>query len=244
MSSGTVVTTTPVRTFLKDHEALVLAVVICVALWFGVGKVRDIIADHDNANLQAITVKTKSDLAAANAAAVSAAQSEADYKALADKVSAREAVLEQQLVTLAQALAAQQKKDATLTPPELVARWNTLVPAASATVSPAGVALPESGAVATVQQLEEVPALQNELSISNEKLTNADGLLTLRGKSVADLNTEVSGLRLVIADDGKKCDAQIKTVKDAAAKSRRRWFIIGYVAGFLSRQYIKSQTGF
>ncbi len=245
MNTGSVVTTTPIRTFLKDHEILLISILCFALTWVVVGKVQDAIAKHDNANLQAITVKSVNDLAAANAAAADAAQKEADFKALAEKMQAQDAVYQQQLLALTATLASQQKVDATLTPTDLVARFNTLVPDAKASVTPTGVALPESGAVATVQQLESVPVLESQLSITNGQLTDANKLLVSEGASIAPLHTEIDRLNVIVnVDDPKKCAAEIKVEKDKAAKSKRHWFIIGYVAGFLSRQYIKTTTGF
>ena len=120
-------------------------------------------------------------------------------------------------------------------PTELVARLNTLVPTASATVTPSGIALPEAGAVSVVQQLEQVPVLTQELANSQAETKNDLSLLTASNAQVATLNTEVSGLRLEITDDKTVCQDQIKVVKADAAKSKRRWFLIGVVAGFLGR---------
>ena len=245
MSTGSVVTATPVRTFLKDHEVLIIIVLLVVLGWFGIGKIQDIEAKHDDATLQAVTVKSVNDLAAASAAAADATQKEADFKALAEKMQAQDAIYQQQLLTLTAKLASQQKVDATLTPPALVARFNTLVPEARASVTSTGVALPESGAVATVQQLESVPVLESQLLITNGQLADSNKLLVSEGASIAPLHTEIDRLNVIVnVDDPKKCAAEIKVEKDKAAKSKRHWFIIGYVAGFLSRQYIKTTTGF
>ena len=106
------------------------------------------------------------------------------------------------------------------------------------------VTLPISGAVATVQQLELVPAQQQTLANTQKELSNVQSLVTAEGQQVATLNTEVGSLRLQITDNSAVCQAQIKVVKDAAAKSKRRWFYAGYILGFISRQLIKTETGF
>ena len=77
--------------------------------------------------------------------------------------------------------------------------------------------------------------LTQELSNSKQSEQNTDTLLTASNAQVATLNTEVSGLRLEITDDKTVCQDQIKVVKADAAKSKRRWFLIGVVAGFLGR---------
>ncbi|MGA2886070.1 MAG: hypothetical protein ABSE80_13115, partial [Halobacteriota archaeon] len=87
----------------------------------------------------------------------------------------------------------------------------------------------------TVDQLEQVPVLTQELSNTKGQLENVDSLLTASNAQVATLNALVSGLNLKAVDDKNACNAEIKGVKDDAAKSKRRWFLMGVVAGFLGR---------
>jgi urea transporter len=154
---------------------------------------------------------------------------------LAEKVNAQNAQLVAANTQLAVALTKQQHTDAGLPPTELANRWLTLVPEAKPTVITGGIMVPESGAVATVQQLELVPVQQQQLVNAQKELTNEQSLLTASTGQVATLNEEVSGLKLEAVDQTKVCTAQVAEVKAAAAKSKRKWFVIGYVAGFLTR---------
>ena len=123
----------------------------------------------------------------------------------------------------------------TLPPTELVARLNTLVPQADATVTPTGVALPEAGAVATVQQLEQVPVLTQQLSDETQIASDTAGLLAAANENRATLTDEISGLKLEAVDSAKVCTAQIAVIKAEARKSKRRWFVAGFVAGIATR---------
>jgi hypothetical protein len=158
-------------------------------------------------------------------------------------VGDQNAQLERNNTALVLALAKQQKTDATLPPTELAARLNTLVPTAGTTVTPTGVALPEAGAVATVQQLEQIPVLTQQLAGAQQEAKNDLSLLTASTGQVVTLNAEVSGLRLEAVDQAKVCDARVKVETDKIHKARSRWFKIGFIAGFLSRQIIKTETG-
>ena len=140
---------------------------------------------------------------------------------MSDKVAAQNAAL----VT---ALVKQQHTDASLPPSDLIARWNTLVPQAGATVTSTGVALPEAGAVATVQQLESVPVL-------TQQLANTNSLLGASQKQVVTLDQEVSGLNLQLVDNQKVCTEELKVQADQYKKSRWHWFWAGMAAGFLGR---------
>jgi hypothetical protein len=125
--------------------------------------------------------------------------------------------------------------------PELAQEWTKLVPGMAPNditfaLDPNGqITLTDDAAHKTVDQLEQVPVLTQELSNSKQSEQNTDTLLTASNAQVATLNTEVSGLRLEITDDKAVCQDQIKVVKDAARK-RERWFaIFGTILGFAAR---------
>ena len=221
--------------YVKLHERLIGLVLAAAVIWGVSGKIESVVAKHDKSQETQAQIVANAQQSKDAALATQAAQQAEQYKELSDKVAAQNAALEQANITLATALAKQQHTDATLPPTELVARLNTLVPTASATVTPSGIALPEAGAVSVVQQLEQVPVLTQELANSQAETKNDLSLLTASNAQVATLNTEVSGLRLEITDDKTVCQDQIKVVKADAAKSKRRWFLIGVVAGFLGR---------
>ena len=231
-------------TWIQKHERIILALVGGLVLWFAIGKIDTLIANHDHANLQQAQVAAAVQEEKNQALAAQIAQQAAEYKALAEKVEAQNAALEQVNVNLATALTKQQKTDAALPPTELVARWNTLVPAAGATVSPNGVFVGSQGAGTTVQQLEKVPVLAAQLDNEIAIESGTQKLLTSSEGRVVTLNDQVTDLKTQAVLNAKVCTDQIAVVKADARKSKRKWFIVGYIAGFLSRQYIKSATGF
>lgn len=238
MADSTAVTLHPISAFIKTHERLVFLAIAGLVLWFGIGKIDTLIQNHDNANLQQakVTAQSQADKTAAIAEQVQVQA--AQYQALASKLGAQNQALVQANVQATLALAQRQKTDATLPPTELVARWNALVPSANVAVSANGETLPTSGAVATVQQLELVPVQQQTLVNTQDELKNAQALVQAEGGQVTTLNTEVSSLNLQLVDNAKVCDARVKVETDKIHKARRRWFIIGYVTGFLSRQLL------
>jgi hypothetical protein len=232
----------PIATFsayIKAHEKLVLAFIAAGVLWFSIGHIEGIIAKHDDANLKQAQVTLATQASKDAVLATQATQQAEQYKALAAQVAQQNAALEATNAALAAALTRQQKTDATLPPIELVARLNTLVPTAGATFTPNGVTLPEAGAVATVQQLEKVPVLTQELSNSQAEAKNDLSLLTASTGQVATLNSEVSGLRLENTDEKNVCTQQLRVQADAARKRERRIGIIGAVIGVILRSMIK-----
>jgi hypothetical protein len=224
---------------LKAHEKLILALIAAGVLWFAIGKVDGIIAKHDDANLKQaqIVATAQEDKNAAIAAQV--ASDKAAFDALQAKLQAQDAALVQANVALATALTKQQKVDSQMNPSELVDRWNVLVPNAQATPVAAGVNVSSAGALATVTQLELIPAQQQELVNDHALIANADTLAVAQTKQVTDLTVQVTGLKLQSVDDAKVCQAQIAVVKADARKSKRRWFIAGFVAGIATRIFGK-----
>lgn len=230
---------------LETHKHLVLAVIAGVVLWFGIGKVDQLIANHDHAALQQaqVVAQVQADKTAAIAAQV--VQQAVQFQSLAEKAQVQNVALIQANAQLAAALAKQQKTDATLPPSDLVSRLNVLVPQAGAvlTTKPDGVILPTQGTIAVVQQLEQVPVLSTQLENERTQLGNAQELLTASSQQVATLDTEVGSLNLQLGDDAKVCAVQIATVKADARKSKKRWFLAGYVAGLVTRGAIRLLTG-
>lgn len=235
---------TAVSGFVKLHERLLVIVFVVVLLWGVSGKVESIIAAHDNANLNAekaaLATQVEKNASTAALVAQQAVQFQ-EQKAQADKANA---ALEQANAALVAALTRQQKADATMTLPDLAVRWGQLVPNPGLAVSNGKLTVSESGAHATVNELEKVPALTQQLDTAKIEKKNVDALLLASTGQVATLNTLVDGKNAEIKKAGDVCEGRIKVVKDEARKSKRRWFVIGYVAGFLSRQYIKTATGF
>jgi len=228
--------------YLKEHERLILALVFVCLSWFTFGKIENVILAHDKANLTQAQVadKVQADKNAATAAL--ALQQAQQYLVLAQQEAADKALLVQQNTALAAALAARQKTDATLPPTELVARWNALVPA-GATVSPNGVNVPSNGAVTTVQELEKVPVLTQQLANETKIVGDDAALLVSRDAQVATLDTQIAGLNTKMTLDAKVCSDQIAVVKAEAAKSKRKWFIGGVVVGLSIRGAVKVLFG-
>ncbi len=229
--------------WLQRHERLVLAVIAGVALWFAIGKIDTLLVNHDRAATEQAKIVAAVQQEKNDALAVQVAQQAAQYKELTDEVQAQNAQLEQANVALVATLTKQQKVDASLPLPELTNRWLALVPEAKPVATPTGVSLTDAGARATVQQLELIPAQQQELVTAQTELKNDQNLISAADASITTLNLRVDGLGLQLADNAKVCATQLATVKAEARKSKRTWFYIGYGAGLATRAAIGFLTG-
>jgi hypothetical protein len=223
---------------IQSHKILIICILGFILVWFLSGKYQSIIADHDNKTLQAQKLVTEAD---AKASAQIAAQVQSDayqLQILTAKIQAQDAQLIAANAALASALSKQQKTDATLPLPDLAVRWGQLIPNVNPTANPNGtVSVTSTGALNTVNQLEKIPILTQELSNETAKNDSDATLLTNASKNIVDLNLQMSGLNKLIADNSTQCEIQIKVVKAQSAKSKRKWFIFGYVSGFISGLY-------
>lgn len=234
-----------IRQFLLDHERLLIVVIAALVIWVGYVKVTNIIEEHDKEQLQQAQIVANQQ-AAQNAVLAKQAQDDAaKLQALTAQLEAQNQQLANANTQLASALAKQQHTDATLPPTELAQRWAQItpnMPAGGVTVSPDNsMKVTQAGAVATVQQLEQVPVLKQELDNTTTQKNNDEQLLAASNKSIFDLNAQVGGLQKQIVANDNVCKEQIKVVKDEARKSKRRWFIIGYIAGFASKAFLSSK---
>ena len=230
-------------TWIQKHERILLAMVAGVVLWFAIGKIDTLIANHDHARLTEAQATALIQEHKNEALAAAAQQAAAQYQALAEKVSAQNAALEQANVMMATALTKQQHADSIMPESELISRWATLVPTVSFDGTPAG---PNGGFVinderarATVIELEKIPVLNSELENERTQEENDRKLIDAGISEKQSLYAQVDGLKLQLGDNNKVCKAEVASVKAEARKSKRRWFLIGYIAGFLSRQVIK-----
>lgn len=241
-STAPVTGSTPglIRTFLLDHERLLIVLVAAVVLWWGYGKYAQIRLEHDNSALQQAKITADAQVAANQQLAQQVADDKAQLQVLTDKLTAQNQQLTAANIALATALTKQQKTDASLPVPDLVNRWAQLAPGtnfAGAVGSGNNVSVTPANALATVQQLEKVPVLTQELANEITQKQNDDQLLVSANKSIFDLNSQVTGAVKLDTDHQAQCAEQIKVVKDEARKSKRRWFIIGFISGLITGHY-------
>jgi hypothetical protein len=247
-----------IRSFLLDHEKLLIVIIVAITLWWGYGKYAQIRLDHDNAALQqqklvvAAQVQQNAAIAAqAQKDAAQAAQDKLALQALTDKVTAQNQQLVAANTALATALTKQQHTDATLPVPALVDRWAQLAPGTNFTGaigSGNNVEVTPSNALATVQQLEKVPVLTTELANETTLKTNDDLLIGQQNKNIFDLGTQVATLNTAVTgatkldtDHEAQCVEEKKVMTDKFNKSKRHWFVAGYIAGFVSHVLLASK---
>ena len=222
-----------ISAYIQRHEKLLAIVLAALLIWGVTGKIENVITAHDQRVLAA-DKSTLQDQADKNAAIAQAnAQLAAQAQAQAAATAAANKQLEQSNNALAAALTARQANDASLPPSDVAARIELLakLPAASVVPTTTGYTVTSPAAVSILQDLDTVGTLTGEnvnlkAETVNDQKEIATDVLLING-----LNSQVSGLNLQLGAATKVCKDQVAVTKAEARKSKRRWFVAGFVAG-------------
>ena len=242
----------PGITFLKDHEKLLVTVVIIVGLLWGTSSVLNQWEKHDQKKLDQL----QSQLDDAKKAVAQSNQYVAEVRAqaVADKAASAQmvAAMAAQNASLANAIknrdaatTHQQQIDLHASIPELGKRLMSLVPE----VNPADIKVSPDAKTATigqdtagkvVAQLELVPALQQDLKDSQQQTKNVEASLTQVEKyngtleklvAAQDKTIALQQKQIEIAD--KTCDQRVTVEKDKGRKSFVKGLKIGAILGVI-----------
>lgn len=200
----------PGITFLKDHERLVIVVILALFGVFGFYKVQSMLQDYHTAKetqleqqLAATQTQTKvaQDAAVAAQAQVvaaqqAAAQDKAAAAAIISAISSQNAQLTKNIIDRDKATQTQQGKDLQATIPELGERFVQLVPAVqSSDIKVAAdnktVTIGQDTAQKTVAQLELIPQLQEDKKDLQTQVTNGQSEVGALQKALNSMSTLV-----------------------------------------------------
>lgn len=232
-----------VSKYVKTHEKLLLVFVAGILLWGLSGKIQEVISNHDSKQYDVAQAKLEAKIQEVQATAAENAKITEGWKELNAAMQAQNAALEQQNEQLRAGLKKQQQTDATLAPTELAGRIQTLaeLPDKAVVPLPSGdFDVTNAGAVKIAQALELIPVQKVELANAEQEKQNVQKQLDYQVNAVVPgLNKQIGGLNEQITQANNVCDLKIKTVKDDAAKSKRKWFIAGFITGFIARHMLK-----
>jgi len=219
--------------FLKLHERLILIVLGLLVAGFLIWKYLDhSAAVADKKSLQADAVLQQQTVINNNLAAQVKSQGDT-LTQLVVQVSQENAALLQAIQVRSTATAVQVVKDKTLPLPELATRWENLasLQPADITATSSGLLLSDSGSRLTVQALENLPTLTQNLADTQAIVQNKDSQISSMTEFQGTLQTQVKGLNLQITDADKACKLQVSAVKADARKSKMKWFLTGIGIG-------------
>jgi hypothetical protein len=155
---------------------------------------------------------------------------------------------ERQIATLTGAIASRdaalkkkQEQVASMTLPQVAQEWETVlnVPHGTLSVSGVSVSVPEPQARQTVTQLERVGVLEQDLIDQTAITVGKQAELTSCTAAVSAQTAEIKGLKDTNVLQDQTCKAEVAKVKADGRKSKRNWFIAGFVAGIATRILVK-----
>lgn len=224
-------------TWLKNH--LILLLIVAGLVIGSVYGIESVISAHDHE--AAIRMETLAQTLVQQNQAV-----QLQMKAQIDTLTQQNIALQQEVSSLATAIATRdaklkmvQAQVPQLSPDQLSLEWQKSVKTGTVKPETGGYLVDQPAAVATLQILEALPVLTQDVadlqksnSNLNVQLVNETAIYEAEKKSHGSDN---DANKAVIAAK----DAEIKDVKAQCRKSKLKWFGAGVVVGFIGRGFSK-----
>lgn len=229
------------KTWLQKHQTLVLAVLGIGLCIFVSQKYFDYVVNADTKKEQIALSQLEAQKTANAQALTDTKQTLADYKAALDVYAKQNSELTAAISKRTATVVVQQRQDAELPPPALANRWKTLVNKPGIQETATGFSVDSEAGLATVQQLELIPVL--EANVADEQAKEANDQQALgKANALIDQGKElVTGLQSELTKQDAACKIELKVEKDKSRRSKLRWFGAGFVTGFISGFWTRSQ---
>ena len=213
-------------TFFKAHEKLLLAIVIASVAWHFGDEAYNAYAAHlknnvtaDNAQIASIEKQN--------------ANTQAKLDALTATIAAQAKIDDAKIAAAKQKVVVQQKIDTTLPLPQLSARWQTLLTLPDNSITPqtnGTVAVTADAAHTTVNALEEIAPLQDQLAATQDEYKGCQSLSKAASAQIIGLNSNIAAEKKARVDDAKLAKAE---QHKSWMKGFKVGFKVGVVAGFV-----------
>jgi hypothetical protein len=243
-----------ISTFLKNHERLILGLVLVGAGFFGYTKwvnfqegVAQRKADATQAALNAQVQANTALAAASKQAADQSAAAIAQYQQMVTALTAQNQQLANQIAQRNQGLEVQKGKNASLDAAGVASRIDVLENLPLGSVAPLGdgVSLNHDAAHQVLDDLESVPVLNQNLKDETQTVANKDtqikGLQDIVAKQqtqIDDLTKQLAGAALALKDSEANTVKQVDLQKQKDRKSKIAWFKGGVVVGFVAGLFV------
>lgn len=208
-------------TLVKAHEKLLLAIIAAVVLFHFGNKAYDAYGNYLKNKQSEINLQIS-----AQSSTNATLQKQIDD--MAAHFAAQSKIDDLKIQAAQHTLAVQQQADSVMPVPDLAARIATLLAVKPQEVTtatlPDHLDLDATAAHAVANNLEEIPALQTQLSATTDKLNGCQSLLTLSSQQITGLNTSIT-----LEQKGRTEDAKVAAVNQK--KAFRRGLKWGYAAG-------------
>lgn len=189
--------------------------------------------DHDQVVLD--KAKVDADVEKAKLQANQTAQANADLKNQMAALVASNNKLRADVATLQTTLANQKKQNDSATPSQLADRWCVLIAlnGCNFTSTESNITAPLPEAHATVNALEEVPALRQENKLLTDNSAEKDKTISKQQLSLSSTQSELDTCKVTIQDKDNLCKKQISELKAKAVKRNVVLSVISFISGII-----------
>jgi hypothetical protein len=206
----------------KAHEKLIITVIIALVLWHYGNKAYDAYGKHldaqvkaDNAQIAQIEKQNE--------------QNAITLQQLAATVAAQAKIDDAKIAAAKQTIIVKQQTDAALPLPELSKHWADMLSLQPAAITPqpnGTVAVTTDAAHATVNELEKLGPLTDQLAATQDQLKGCTNLSAQKDTTITGLQADVVAKTKKIDDDSKQAKHDIR---HAYLKGLKHGIIIGVV---------------
>ncbi len=220
--------------FVRAHEFLILGLAVIGVVWHLGAKYEDSRGEKLIEANALIQHQLQTQVIQNQVLTGQLADQQAEYNILAAKMLAQNAQIDVEMAAKQAQVTKQQQLDATLPLDGLAIRWRSIE-----NLMPTDVAIGGTGtlfvsgqaATKTVQDLEAVTPLHDEVMQSHQIQDNLTGQLTTLTSLSASQTKEITGLNSEITLAEKSCQDRIGVVKAQQRKKSTFWFKMGSVVG-------------
>lgn len=219
-------------------QHLVLLCVIAIATWGGVYEIESLIAKHDQATEARYSLILQQQTAQTQVIENQLKTDEANWTQLNTQLTAQNQQEQQQIAARDAQIQQLITKINQMQPPQLVADLQPKLHQGTATVLSDGVKLDTPAARDVDEQLTQAAATTADLTATKVEVTNLTQLVAKAQDTIDTANKAVGAEQAKYDAQVNDCQAQIKTVKDEAAKSKLKIGFWSFLGGILVKALI------
>jgi len=227
--------------WLQKHERIIIVFMVLLVGCFLGNKWINYSAANADAKYAALVEKLDEQQKQNTANAQQTALAVSQYQSAINNMQSQITALTGAIASRDAALAKKQQQIASMTLPQVAQEWEKALglPINALPVQGVSVVVSEPAARQTVSQLTKTATLEANLTDQKAITGNVQSGLDSANKVISSQTTEIAGLKSTAVLQDQTCKAEVAKVKADARKSKRTWFILGFVSGVATRLLVK-----
>jgi hypothetical protein len=227
--------------WIKAHERVLIVLIVLLAVCFLGNKWLNYDSAKKDAQYTALAQKLDEQKTVNEKQAQQTQAITAQYQEMVDALAKQNAALAGAISQRDSALKQKQQEIASMTLPQVAREWEKALNAPQGVLSVSGVSVvvAEPEARQTVSQLAKTTTLEANLTDQTQLTANAKAETAKANEVIGSQVIEIKGLNAQIVLGEQTCKAEVAKVKADGRRSKRNFFIAGFVAGIATRLFMK-----